>query len=178
MEQKCQSRHYNHKNTQFHSREPGPFPSDLENRANSLIIYPLPPPLRLPGILLHLRRNKLRLLIVNALLPTIHIRRLGPHHLRLHNELVAQDHDDVERDAEVVRDEGRVVEAASGEPDAEAFEDGDQAAEEESAVGAGFAEGGFVSERAVRDALRAAGVDEEDVGDKNGDPGEETEHGN
>lgn len=133
----------------------------------------------LPMVPLLLRRDELRLLLIDARLSAVEVRRLGPHALGLHDELVPEDHDDVERDPEVRGDEVLVVPLAVAvlrvvrHEVVEALEEGDQTAEEEGDVGSPDSARGDERHGRVWDALCFASTDEVDVGDEDGDPRQE-----
>lgn len=114
--------------------------------------------------------------------------------LGLVNDLVAHDHDEVERDTlgkslveslsaesrvvtyKVASDEVLVLEAAN--EDVEVLGQRHEAAESQGAVATPQAEGRLVAHGLLVNALRAASLDEVDVCNQNGDPCEETKDGN
>ena len=122
--------------------------------------------------------EEILLLLVDEVLAgvEVHIGRwdaaaLGPEH-------VAEQEDDVQGNTEVARDEGGVVKGLTAEDeDAVVLGEGDDAAEEEGDVAAPDAEGCLVGHDAVGDVLRLAALAEVDVGDEDGDPGQQAEDG-
>lgn len=99
------------------------------------------------------------------------------------DELVAQDHAEIEGDAEVAGDEVFVVEFLAAlaildvHEDVEVLEDGDDDAEAEGEVGAVKAEGSDVVHLTLVDALGPPRLDEVDVRHQNGNPGQDAEDG-
>ncbi|KFZ18975.1 hypothetical protein V501_00877 [Pseudogymnoascus sp. VKM F-4519 (FW-2642)] len=143
-------------------------------------------PLRLllPSILRLLSCKELQLLLIDARLPAVQIRSLGTHTLALHDELVPEDHDEVQWDTQVRSDKVlvvplavRVLASVLGQEEVEALEDGDQTAEDETDVRAPESAGRDEGHGAVGDVLGAARAHKVDVGDQDGDPSEETEDG-
>lgn len=122
----------------------------------------------------------LGLLAVDLILARPQIRLLGLDALAAGDELVPEDETEVERDTKVSGDEAFVVEVAvilAMDEDVVALCEGNDAAEGESEVGACGAQGGLVYEVGIGDVLGFSGAHKVDVGDEQGDPGEETEDG-
>lgn len=126
----------------------------------------------------------LKLLLINASLPAVQVGRLGTDTLALHDELVSEDHDEIQWDTQVGSDEVLVVPLAVragarvlGQEVVETLEDGDEAAEEQTDVRTPDSARGDKSHGAVWNILSAARAHEVDVGHEDGDPGEETEDG-
>jgi hypothetical protein len=83
-----------------HNAEPGTQRKEtaetrLKDRSNGKSVQFLHWRLHLPIILRHLSRKKLRLLIIDTLLATIHISSFGPDTLAFHDHLVPEDHDNI-----------------------------------------------------------------------------------
>lgn len=125
----------------------------------------------------------LGLLLVNLGLAAEEISSLWLHLLRLHDELVTEDHDDVEWDSEVGGDEVLVVELSVSSwlvvwhKVVESLEESDEAAEEERDVGSPDSSWRDEWHLAVEDTLGLASSNKVDVGDQDRDPGEDTEDG-
>lgn len=125
----------------------------------------------------------LGLLLVNLGLAAEEISSLWPDLLRLHDDLVTEDHDDVKWDTKVGGDEVLVVELAVSswlviwDKVVESLEESDDAAEEEGDVGSPDSTWRDEWHLAVEDTLGLAGSHEVDVRDKDGDPGKDTEDG-
>ena len=158
---------------------PIPLPN-LKQPAHKPSIKPTPlllPPARL------LRRQKLLLLPINHVLARPQIRRLPRPSLFPPQQLIPQYHAQIERYAQIPRDEVLVVEVDRARArlivheHVEVLEDGDEDAEHEREIGAVEAKGGGVGHLALGDALGPAGAHEADVADEDGDPGEQAEDG-
>ena len=151
----------------------------LKQPGNKRVIEPA----RIPPISLLRRRNRqeLGLVAVDRVLARPDIRLRGRNTFGLGDELVPEDHDQVQRDAEVRGDEVLVVELAVClrvvHEDVVVLRERDEAAEHERDVRAGQAQGCDKGQGFDGDVLRAPGVDEVDVGDEKGDPGEQAEDG-
>lgn len=119
------------------------------------------------------------LLSIDNLLSSVKVGLVGLDALALGNEHVAEEKDDVERDAEISGDEVLVVELAGGgvDEDVEVLGQGDEDREEQADDSTPVALRGDVGHGAVGDVLRAASTEEEEVGDEDGDPGQDTEDG-
>ena len=90
-------------------------------------------------------------------------------------ELVPSDHDKIQRDAEVARDERLDRECADKR--VVGLEERDEAAEEKGNVRAPCLRGRYVRHVFVADTLRRPCATEVNVSDEDGDPGEETKDG-
>lgn len=122
--------------------------------------------------------NKGLLLAVDNLLAGVEVGLVGLDRAALGDEHVSEDEHEVERDAEVAGDEGGIVEELGRlDEDGVVLGEGDEAAEEEGDVAAPDAEGSAVGHDVVGNLLDAAGLDEVDVSDEDGDPGQDTEDG-
>lgn len=123
----------------------------------------------------------LGLLLVNLGLAAEEISSLWPDGLRLHDDLVSKDHDDVEWDTEVSSDEVLVIEVSVclwvWDEVVESLEEGDEAAEEEGDVGSPNSSWRDKWHLAVKNTLGLAGSDEVDVRNQNRDPGKDTKDG-
>ncbi|GKT67100.1 hypothetical protein ColTof4_12728 [Colletotrichum tofieldiae] len=132
------------------------------------------------GLLLgSLARQELLLLAVDDVLAGVEIGLVGLDATGLVVELVAEDEDDVKRNAEVASDESLVLllaEVSAGE-DIVVLGEGDDDAEEQSAIGAPDTKRCDVRQDLVGDVLRLAGLAPPDVSDEDRDPGEQTEDG-
>jgi len=148
----------------------------LKHRPESPLVDQSPLALVLPIIPHLLRREELGLLLIDARLAAVEVGRLGPHSLGLHDELVAEDHDEVERDPQVGSDEVLVVPFAVSarlvvrDEVVEALEEGDQTAEEEGDVRSPDSSRRDKRQGRIRDALCFASTNEVDVGDEDRDP--------
>lgn len=98
---------------------------------------------------------------------TPNVSSLGPGALGLVDQLVAEDHDQVQRNAQVSSNEVLVVKRAVGTlcENGKVLGDCNNAAPEESKVRAPFAEGCLVGKSLGVNALSIAGIDEVDVRD-------------
>ena len=96
-------------------------------------------------------------------------------------DLVPEDHNQIEGNAEIAGDEVLIVKVAVRlgrvDKDVEALEDGDENAKGECAVGAGDPKRRSKSELVVSNALRTAGTHKVDVRDKNGYPRQKPKDG-
>lgn len=156
----------------------------LKDRANSPPINASPLRLLLPSIPRLLRRKVLQLLLINTRLSTVKIRSLRTHTLALHDKLVPEDHDKVQRDTQVRSNEVliipraiRVLASVLGQKVVEPLENGDQAAEHETDVRPPDSAGRDKGQGAVGDILSAARAHEVDVRHQDGDPCQESEDG-
>lgn len=140
-------------------------------------------PVAVLDIVLHsgLLGQELLLLAVDGVLagPEIGFFRCGG--LALHEKLISEKHDEVERDTEVGGDEILGIEVAVFlrvvHEDVVILGEGNKAAEDKSEIRAVLSEGCFVGKRGERDILGHAGTDKVDMGDEDRDPGKETENG-
>jgi hypothetical protein len=149
--------------------------TNLEEVSNGVSVDLAPLRLDLSMVADLLLLEELGLLVVNALLAGEDIGGLGRGVLGLHDELVPNNHDDVKWDTQVRGDEGRVIEVT--EEDVECLEEGDQAAKSNGDVGSNDTEWSNVGEGTVWDTLCLTSLDEVDVANQDGDPGQETEDG-
>ena len=131
--------------------------------------------------LLCLPLDKLSLLIVNNVLAGEQVDLVGRNAAALGDDHVANDEDEIQGNAEVASNESSVVKLAvhlaTVEEDGEVLGECDDAAEEEGDVASPDAQGRAIGHDAVGDILCAAGLDEVDVRNEDGDPGEQTEDG-
>lgn len=104
---------------------------------------------------------------------------MGLDALALGNEHVAEEHDDVERDSKISSDEVLVVKLAGGgvDEDVEVLGQGDEDREEQDDDGTPVALRGDIGHGAVGNVLGATSTEEEEVGDEDGDPSQDTEDG-
>ncbi|GKT46287.1 uncharacterized protein ColSpa_06468 [Colletotrichum spaethianum] len=133
-----------------------------------------------PGLLLGgLARQELLLLTINDVLARVEVGLVGLDAASLVVELVAEDEDEVKRDTEVTGDEGLVLLLAkvAADEDIVVLGKSDDDAKGQSAVRAPDTEGGDVGKDLVGDVLGLAGLAPPDVGDKDRDPGQQTEDG-
>lgn len=162
-----------------------PFPKQgLKDRANSPSVNASPLRLLLSSVLRLLRRKVLKLLLINSGLSTVKVRGLRTHSLTLHDKLVPQDHEKVQRDTQVCSDEVLVVPLSVraltrvlGKEEVEALEDGNQDAEAETDVRAPDSAGRDKGQGAVGNVLGTTSAHKVDVGNQNRDPGQESEDG-
>jgi len=120
------------------------------------------------------------LITIKDILASEQVSLMGLDTLGLLDELVSKQQDQIQRNTKVSSDEVLVVKVAIalivGEG-GKVLGQGDQAAPEEGEVGAPDAEGSSVGELLGGYALGFAGAAEVDVGDEDGDPGQQTEDG-
>lgn len=116
---------------------------------------------------------------INDVLSSVKVCLVGLDALALSDEHVAEEHDDVERDSEISSDEVLVVEVAGRgvDEDVEVLGQADEDCEEQADDGTPVALRGDIGHGAVGDVLSAASTKEEEVGDKDGNPGQDTEDG-
>ena len=125
----------------------------------------------------------LGLLLVNLGLAAEKISSLWPDGLRLHDDLISDDHDDVERNTKVGGDEVLVVELSVSswlvvwDEVVESLEEGYEAAEEEGDVGSPNSSWRDEWHLAVKNTLGLAGSNEVDVRNEDRDPSKDTEDG-
>lgn len=94
-------------------------------------------------------------------------------------KLVTKDHDQVERDTNVTGNEGLVIPVAVLvlDKDVKVLEDGNEDGGDKSTVRSSSSEWGDESQLIVGNTLGLASANKVDVGDKDGDPGKDTEDG-
>ena len=154
--------------------------NSLKQPRNKPLVKHLAPLLPSPRLLV---RQKLLLLPVDHVFAREQIRVPGRVPLALLQQLIPEDHAQIQRDAEVTGDEIFVVEidgALAGlvvDEDVKVLEDGDDDAEDEGEIGAVQAERGRVGHLRLGDALGAAGAHEADVRHEDGDPGQQAKYG-
>lgn len=125
--------------------------------------------------------KELLLFPIDDILSSVEVALLRCHHLALSHELVTKDEHEVDWDTNVSGDESLVIKVAVGfwvlDERTVVLGESDEDAHEQSAVRAVDAKRGNVRHVLVLKTLGASGTDEEDVGDKNRDPGHKTENG-
>ncbi|KFH40351.1 hypothetical protein ACRE_089840 [Hapsidospora chrysogenum ATCC 11550] len=103
---------------------------------------------------------------------------LGGDAATLGDEHVAKDEHEVQGNAKVASDKGGIVEGlAVPDEDGEVLGEGNQAAEEERNAAPPRAQGRTVGQFAVGNVLHTASLDEVDVRDEDGDPGQKAKDG-
>lgn len=125
-------------------------------------------------------RKVLSLLSIDLGLAAEQVSSLWLGTVRLHDELVPEDHDEVEWDTEVGRDEVLVVPlsvALLWNEVIVTLEECNQAAEDEGDIRSPDASWCDESKLVVGDTLGLASADEVDVGNQDGDPGKDTKDG-
>lgn len=153
-------------------------PLILEQPSHKLVVEPSAFPAPSGGLF----GQELFLLPIDDIFPRVKVRGQGRPTLRLLDPLVPEDHDEIQRDAQVSRDEilvveGRRIAGRYVHEDVEVLENGDDDAEDEREPGPVQPERRDVVELVVRDALGPARLHEVDVRHEDGDPGQQAEDG-
>ncbi len=126
--------------------------------------------------------QELVLLAINHIFPRVQIRRQGRMAFGLGEPLVSKNHDQVERNPEISRDEIDVVELLAAlaaffvDEHVEIFENGNQDAKDQGEIGPPQTKGGRVRQAMLFDALGAARLHEVNVRHEDGDPGQDAEN--
>lgn len=149
----------------------------LEQQTDGVLVDLTPLARRILDSLLGLLSKEDLLFSVNDILEGVEVCLVGLNHLGLHDDLVAKNHDEVHRDTNVTGNEGSLV---KGEDESsEVLENSNENAESKSNVGTVRLEGSLVDKVPITvNALGLESFHEEDVSDKNGNPGEQTQNGN
>lgn len=148
----------------------------LEQQTNGVLVDLAPLARRIVNSVLGLLGKENLLFSVNDILEGVEVSLMGLNHLGLHDELVAKNHDEIDRDTNVTGNESSLVKGE--DKSSEVLENSNENAETKSNVGSVGLEWSLVDEVLITvNALGVKSLHEEDVSDKNGNPGEQTQNG-